>query len=150
MSPRSESLTVTALRVVPLRDDSITVVMHDMGAGHGKLVLESWGAAWSCVWGAMGDQDAPMTVRQFVLAMPAGYVANCLIRGARGHMLARAQDRMQRRLEAMVQEVQQALRGEESHAWCKCGDDRRPGFTHSTDSCWTVGISPAGAAGATP
>lgn len=150
MNPRSEPLTVSALLVVPPRDDSITVVMHDIAPCRGKLVLESASAAWSCCWGAMGDQESPLTVREFVMTMPPDYVANCLIRGARGHMLARWQERMPHHLARMVEYVQQALRDEKSHAWCKCGDDRRHAYTHGTDSCWTVGISPAHTSGAKP
>jgi predicted NACHT family NTPase len=81
--------------------DPILVVMQDLGAGNGRLLIECFGDAWSGYWGAMGERS----IEQFVLSCSADYIA--------GKMLG-AQHKRNRTSEAyilrIVQAVQTALR----------------------------------------
>jgi hypothetical protein len=66
--------------------DAVTVLVHDFEPGKGQLIVECWGCAWSCFWGAMGEGRS---VLQFLADTDGGYVANCLIRGRRQFISSR-------------------------------------------------------------
>lgn len=52
--------------------DPITVVLQDMGTGHGRMMVECFGSAWSAYWGAMGNR----TIREFLTACGSDYVVS--------------------------------------------------------------------------
>lgn len=52
------------------RLDPILVVMRDVGANCGQLLIECYGDTWSAYWGAMGARG----VEDFVLSCSADYV----------------------------------------------------------------------------
>lgn len=70
------SLSVLTIKALGL--DVITAYVNDIAPGHGELTVTCYGLAWTCYWGAMGEDR---TVRQFVAGTSPAYVANCLIRG---------------------------------------------------------------------
>lgn len=51
--------------------DPITVVLQDLGAGHGRLIVECWGSAWSAYWGGMGGR----TLAEFITDSHPEYIA---------------------------------------------------------------------------
>jgi hypothetical protein len=86
--------------------DPIFIVIHDMGAGSGRLVIECYGDVWSGYWGAMGDN----TVEQFLLSCSADYIA--------GKMFGRHHKRNKHSegyLLRLVKAVQTALRPVPQH-----------------------------------
>ncbi len=54
--------------------DPITVVLQDLGPGHGRLIVECWGSAWSAYWGGMGN----LTLAEFVTDSHPEYIATKL------------------------------------------------------------------------
>lgn len=88
------------------RLDPIFVVIHDMGAGSGRLVIECYGDVWSGYWGAMGDS----TVEQFLLSCDPEYIT-CKMFGTHHKRTKRAEAYLQR----MVEAIQTALRPVPQH-----------------------------------
>lgn len=64
------------------RLDPIEVFTYDMGQGKGKLLIECFGLAWSCYWGAMRGGFPPnerdLTVLEFVGKATPSYLTECL------------------------------------------------------------------------
>lgn len=56
------------------RLDPISVILEDIGAGRGKIILECFGQAWSAYWGAMGDRS----VASFFCAQDECYLVDSL------------------------------------------------------------------------
>ena len=50
----------------------ITVVLQDLGAGNGRLIVECFGSAWSGYWGAMGN----CTIAKFLSDCSPEYIAS--------------------------------------------------------------------------
>jgi hypothetical protein len=50
--------------------DPITVILHDIAPGQGKITVECYGQAWSSYWGAMGTRS----VAQFVASCDVTYL----------------------------------------------------------------------------
>jgi hypothetical protein len=74
-SARVETCAVEALRIFDApKLDPIFVVLHDMGGGRGRLLIDCWGEAWAAYWGAMGER----TLRQFITGCDTDYIANRL------------------------------------------------------------------------
>lgn len=90
--------------------DPITVIMRDHGVGRGTLVLSCYSRAWTAYFGAMGWREDPHTLAEFLLSVSASYVANCLIRGWRGMLLAKQLKHEEAYLEDIVVAVQAALK----------------------------------------
>lgn len=89
------------------RFDPIFVVIHDIGAGSGRLVIECYGDVWSGYWGAMGDK----TMEQFLLSCSADYIT--------GKMFGRYHKRNKQHeayLQRMVEAIQTALRPVPQHS----------------------------------
>ncbi len=59
--------------------DPVTAVIQDIGPGTGRLVVECFGEAWACYWGAMGNS----TLREFVCACGTDYLVNAMRRNGR-------------------------------------------------------------------
>lgn len=55
--------------------DPILVVMQDLGAGVGRLLIECYGDAWTGYWGAMGERS----IEQFLLSCSADYIAGTML-----------------------------------------------------------------------
>lgn len=85
--------------------DPITVTLQDWGTGRGRLMVECYGWAWSCYWGAMGTHD----LRSFLLACGGDYVAGKLTNNQR-----RATKTEERYLARIVDRVLYALANEET------------------------------------
>jgi hypothetical protein len=102
MRVESVSTEVQALRIFDApKLDPVFVVLHDAGAGCGRLVIECYGRAWSAWWGAMGDRR----LRQFITDCGADYLVARLAPGDR-----RLTKREESYLTRIVQAVQEALR----------------------------------------
>lgn len=96
------STEVQALRIFNApKLDPIFVVLHDMGAGSGRLVVECFGTAWSAYWGAMGDRR----LREFVTDCGTDYIV-----GRMTPMDRRMSKREEAYLTRIVAAVQEALR----------------------------------------
>lgn len=80
--------------------DPILVVFQDLGDGRGRLLIECYGWAWACYWGAMGT-----TVRDFVDQCHAGYVADRLTNNQRRNTAVEI-----KRLTGIVNAVKAAIR----------------------------------------
>lgn len=101
---RVEAVTaeVQAFRIFDIpKTDPVFVVLHDMGAGTGRLVVECFGKAWSAYWGAMGDRR----LRQFITDCGTDYIVNRLSPGDR--RFTRSEEAY---LTRIVTGVQEALR----------------------------------------
>lgn len=93
--------------------DPVHVFLQDHGEGRGRLVVECWGRAWACWWGGMGS-----SLRTFIRAADAGYIANCLVRGNRDAVTShRQQERDEIYVLAIAQAVKHAVQvTEPAHA----------------------------------
>lgn len=58
--------------------DPITVVTQDIAFGHGRIIVECYGAAWSAYWGAISAPRAMPNVREFVASISADYLVDKL------------------------------------------------------------------------
>lgn len=58
--------------------DPITVVTQDITFGHGRVLVECYGAAWSAYWSAIGVPRDQPNVRGFVASMSADYLVDKL------------------------------------------------------------------------
>lgn len=54
--------------------DPITVIFQDFGPGSGRIILESYGNAWSCYFGATGTP----TIKDFFLSSDVDYLVSKL------------------------------------------------------------------------
>jgi hypothetical protein len=54
--------------------DPITLVLIDYGSGSGKMIVECYGLAWACYWGAMGSR----TTREFIARCDDDYIASSM------------------------------------------------------------------------
>lgn len=70
-----DAFTIYEGRMPPNRGvlDPVTVILQDMG-GCGRIIVECYGAAWSCYFGAIGCQ----TLRQFIAGCDPHYLAGKL------------------------------------------------------------------------
>ena len=57
--------------------DPVRFYLQDLGSGRGRLIVECYGAAWSCYWGAMGDRS----LREFLIECSAEYLETALHSG---------------------------------------------------------------------
>lgn len=87
--------------------DHIHVVTADDAPGAGRLTITCYGRAWTCYWGAMGNNS----VAEFVMMKDrADYVVNCLTRGGRNVITSKAvQKREDEYLTRIVTAVQKAF-----------------------------------------
>lgn len=56
--------------------DPVTVVLQDIAPGHGRLIVECWGEAWSAYWGGMGAS----TLAEFVRDCGTDYIVSKMCR----------------------------------------------------------------------
>jgi len=63
-------LTLTELE----RLDPVRVILEDIEAGKGRIIITCYGKAWTAYWGGMGDQ----TISQFFYNAPEEYLAGNL------------------------------------------------------------------------
>lgn len=69
---RIEAIQVEAFTVFDAPTlDPVTVVLHDLGGGKGRLLIECYCDAWAGYWGAMGE---PLV--NFLTSCSADYIAN--------------------------------------------------------------------------
>lgn len=93
-----ERSTVTKLLITDLlnseyRLDPVTVYAENFGNAQGKILIECYGKAWACYWGAMGDGTL---LEDFFLSVGTDYIINCLVPGIEVNKYdpSQAQDRL--------------------------------------------------------
>lgn len=70
-----EKSKVVKLKLTGLeRLDPVSVIIEDIGEGHGKIYIECFGKAWSAYWCAMGDQN----ISEFFCSCDEHYIAKNL------------------------------------------------------------------------
>lgn len=89
--------------------DPIDVIFLDHSPGRGRIIVRVYSQAWTAWWGAMGDRN---TVRTFVQASPADYVAGALLHGSGDLQRVRARKLQEVYVERIVSAIQDALRAE--------------------------------------
>lgn len=73
-------LQLTAYEITPPPSfslDPIRVTLHDVSPGHGRIVIECYGKAWSTYWGGMGD----LTIKDFFCSCGSDYLIEKLHSG---------------------------------------------------------------------
>jgi hypothetical protein len=87
--------------------DPITVTLDDLDPGRGTLTVRCFDRARTCYWGGMGNGES---LGQFMQRVDAGYIANCLIRGARAVITKRqVEDREMAYLVRICEAIKAAL-----------------------------------------
>lgn len=110
MNLTATKLTKLVIANVPALDP-IHVYAEDIEPSRGSLLVR-FDRAWYAYWGAMGTQKdgTPTTVRQFVLACDAGYIASNLVRGNRCRITStNQQDYEERYVERIAEAIKQAF-----------------------------------------
>jgi len=71
-----ETKTITKITLMDLDGlDPVTVILDDVGAGRGSIIITCYGKAWTAYWGGMGKD----TIAEFVCSCDEHYIANKLI-----------------------------------------------------------------------
>ena len=71
-------VTTKTLDRITIRTDAldpITVIFDDFGEERGKMIVECFGSAWSCFWGAMGT----CSTKEFFLDAHNDYVIGKMV-----------------------------------------------------------------------
>lgn len=72
------TFTVSAVEISKVDPtlDPVTVYYHDFLPGQGRVIIETFGMAWSCYFGAMGNRN----IQQFVKEASVEYLVGKLMR----------------------------------------------------------------------
>lgn len=95
-------LQLTAYEITPppsYRLDPIRVTLHDVSPGHGRIIIECYGKAWSSYWGGMGD----LSIKDFFCSCGSDYLITKLLTG---HVTKREEEYLTR----IIKAVQEALK----------------------------------------